>query len=68
MRLSWNEMRAGGWVRSRVGGRDYEKGETQSFYDEFFEIFGPRGIRSFDPVTRLGMQGECALLTTRPCR
>ena len=43
MRLSWNEVRAraaafaGEWADAR-----YEKGETQSFYNEFFEIFGVR--------------------------
>ncbi len=41
MRLSWNEIRA----RAAVFARDwadagYEKGETQSFYNEFFDIFG----------------------------
>ncbi len=41
MRLSWNEIRsrasrfADEWKDS-----GYEKGETQSFYNEFFEIFG----------------------------
>ena len=40
MRLSWNEMRvraaefANGWRDAT-----YEKGETQSFYNAFFEIF-----------------------------
>ena len=39
MRLSWNEIRA----RAAEFGREwadatYEKGETQSFYNEFFEI------------------------------
>ena len=43
MRLSWNEMRARAarfadeWKHAA-----YEKGETQSFYNEFFEIFGVR--------------------------
>jgi len=43
MRLSWNEIRdraaafAGEW---RDAG--YEKGETQTFYNEFFEVFGKR--------------------------
>ena len=43
MRLSWNEIRvraaafAGEW---RDGA--YEKGETQSFYNDFFEVFGVR--------------------------
>ena len=43
MRLSWNEMRARG-ARFADEWRDaaYEKGETQSFYNAFFEIFGVR--------------------------
>lgn len=41
MRLSWNEIRA----RAAVFAQDwkdahYEKGETQSFYNAFFQIFG----------------------------
>ena len=41
MRLSWNEIRA----RAAEFARDwadasYEKGETQSFYNDFFEVFG----------------------------
>lgn len=41
MRLSWNEVRvrarqfSNKWADAR-----YEKGETQTFYNEFFEIFG----------------------------
>ena len=43
MRLSWKEVRN----RAAVFAREwreatYEKGETQSFYNEFFEIFGVR--------------------------
>ena len=43
MRLSWNEVRARAAVFAREW-RDaaYEKGETQSFYNEFFEVFGVR--------------------------
>ena len=43
MRLSWNEIRpraasfAKNWANAT-----YEKGETQSFYNDFFEIFGVR--------------------------
>ncbi|MCY3579485.1 MAG: hypothetical protein OXH33_02845 [bacterium] len=42
-RLSWNEIR----VRAARFARDwqgasYEKGETQTFYNEFFEVFGVR--------------------------
>ena len=29
-------------IRRRVGHATYESGETQSFYNEFFEIFGVR--------------------------
>ena len=41
MRLSWNEMRARAAAFAKKW-RDaaYEKGETQSFYNDFFEIFG----------------------------
>ncbi len=40
MRLSWNEIR----VRAAQFAQDwkdagYEKGETQSFYNDFFDIF-----------------------------
>ncbi len=43
MRLSWNEVR----VRAAAFADEwreaaYEKGETQSFYNEFFEVFGVR--------------------------
>ena len=43
MRLSWNEVRA----RAAAFADDwrdaaYEKGETQSFYNAFFEVFGVR--------------------------
>ena len=41
MRLSWNEIRprASKFAREWADAA-YEKGETQSFYNEFFEIFG----------------------------
>ena len=43
MRLSWNEVRARAAALAHEW-RDaaYEKGETQSFYNEFFEVFGVR--------------------------
>ena len=43
MRLSWNEIRprAAEFAREWADAT-YEKGETQSFYNEFFEIFGKR--------------------------
>ena len=57
-RLSWNEVR----IRAAKFAREwqnahYEKGETQTFYNEFFEIFGVRRrqIASFEePVKKLG--------------
>ena len=43
MRLSWNEIRARAASFAREwAGAGYEKGETQSFYNDFFEIFGVR--------------------------
>ena len=43
MRLSWNEIRARAADFAREwADAAYEKGETQSFYNEFFEIFGKR--------------------------
>jgi hypothetical protein len=57
-KLSWNEVRvraarfAEEWKEAR-----YEKGETQTFYNEFFEIFGVRRrqVATFEePVKKLG--------------
>ena len=43
MRLSWNEIRArAARFASEWAGESREKSETQSFYNEFFEIFGVR--------------------------
>ena len=43
MRLSWNEIRARAASFAREwADAAYEKGETQSFYNDFFEIFGVR--------------------------
>ncbi len=41
MRLSWNEIRvrAAEFARKWAGAA-YEKGETHSFYNDFFEVFG----------------------------
>lgn len=58
MRLTWNEIRlraatfAEDWA-----GQGYEKGQTQLFYRDFFDIFdvSVRRVASFEePVTRLG--------------
>ena len=41
MRLSWNEIRArAARFAEEWHGASYEKGETQSFYNDFFEVFG----------------------------
>ena len=43
MRLSWNEVRARAAAFARKWeGAGYEKGETQSFYNDFFALFGVR--------------------------
>lgn len=66
-RLSWNEIRA----RAAKFSEDwkdasYEKGETQSFYNDFFQIFGQsrRKVATFEePVKKLGLgQGFIDLL------
>ena len=41
MRLSWNEIRTRAAAFAREwAAASYEKGETQSFYNDFFQIFG----------------------------
>ena len=43
MRLSWNEIRSrAAQFSAEWANATYESGETQSFYNEFFEIFGVR--------------------------
>lgn len=58
MRLSWNEIKARS-ARFADEWRDahYERGESQTFYNEFFNVFGVtrRRVASFEePVKRLG--------------
>ena len=58
MRLSWNEIRARS-ARFAEEWKDahYERGESQTFYNEFFEVFGVtrRRVASFEePVKSLG--------------
>jgi len=56
LHLSWNEIRARAarfseeWAEAR-----YEKGETQSFYNDFFEVFGVkrRQVASFEESVKL---------------
>ena len=43
MRLSWNEIRArAGAFAKEWHDAHYEKGETHSFYNKFFKVFGVR--------------------------
>ena len=43
MRLSWNEIRSrAAQFAAEWANATYESGETQSFYNDFFEIFGVR--------------------------
>ena len=64
MRLSWNEMRARAarfadeWKHAA-----YEKGETHSFYNEFFEIH-PAARQSPAPRSFLDLE-EAVLQTDR---
>ncbi len=58
MRLSWNEIRARAAAFARKWeGAGYEKGETQLFYRDFFDVFGMsvRRVATFEePVKLLG--------------
>lgn len=58
MRLSWNTIRANAaaFAREWADAR-YERGDTQTFYNEFFEVFGVkrRKVATFEePVKKLG--------------
>ena len=55
MRLSWNEIRA----RAKAFANDwagaaYEKGETQSFYNDFFNVFGKprRSVATYEEAVK----------------
>jgi hypothetical protein len=62
MRLSWPEIRA----RAAKFAQDwkdahYERGETQTFYNEFFEVFGAsrRRVATYEePVKRPGLSAS----------
>lgn len=58
MRLNWNTIRANAatFAREWADAR-YERGDTQTFYNEFFELFGVkrRKVATFEePVKKLG--------------
>ena len=57
MRLSWNEIRSrAAQFATEWANATYESGETQSFYNDFFEIFGVRRrtvVRYEEHVRRL---------------
>ena len=58
MRLSWNEIRArAATFAQEWAGAGYEKGQTQLFYRDFFDVFGMpvRRVAAFEePVKLLG--------------
>ena len=60
MRLSWNEIGArSARFADEWKNAHYERGETQTFYNEFFEVFGVtrRRVASFEePVKKLGAE------------
>lgn len=67
MRLSWNEVRVRAATFAEVHKDDhYEKGQTQTFYNEFFAIFDVKASRvaSFEHAVKLlgGNQGFIDLL------
>ena len=58
LRLTWNDIRANAaaFAREWADAR-YERGESQSFYNDFFEVFGlrRRRVATFEePVRKLG--------------
>ena len=51
MRLSWNEIRIrAARFAEEWKGAYYERGQSQTFYNEFFEVFGVtrRRVASFE--------------------
>ena len=60
MRLSWNEIRArAATFAQEWQGAGYEKGQTQLFYRDFFDVFGVpvRRVAAFEePVKLLGVK------------
>ncbi len=58
MRLSWNEIRArAAAFAAEWKDAHYERGQTQLFYNDFFEVFGvkTRRVATFEePVKKLG--------------
>lgn len=61
MRLSWNEIRRrAAAFASDWAGKGYEKGETQLFYRDFFDIFGVpvRRVATFEEPVRQLAEGR----------
>src|SRR6202035_109197 len=61
MRLDWNDIKArAAKFAEDWNGAQYERGETQTFYNEFFQLFGVtrRRVASFErPVKLLKKRG-----------
>ncbi|WOH59467.1 type IIL restriction-modification enzyme MmeI [Bradyrhizobium sp. BWC-3-1] len=71
MRLSWNEIRvrAARFAREWVG-EGYEKGQTQLFYRDFFDVFGVpvRRVASFEePVKNWAKNAAISISSGRAC-
>jgi len=71
MRLSWNEVR----VRAASSAKEwrdaaYEKGETQSFYNELFEVFDVRrrSVARYEEHVGKLSSAASGVRTTRPRR
>ena len=69
MRLSWDEVRfRAAKFADEWRGAAYEKGETQSFYNDFFEIFGVerRSVARYEEhVKRMGAVSPAPRLTLK---
>ena len=69
MRLSWNEIRvrASSFAR-KWADAGYEKGETQSFYNDFFRIFGVRRESVARYEEQVAKRSSSAVLRDRQAR
>ena len=67
MRLGWDEIaRRAKAFSEEWKDAHYEKGETQSFYNDFFEVFGIRRRTVADGVGRCGSLPAPAALRKDP--
>jgi hypothetical protein len=71
MRLGWNEIRArAASFAEEWKNAHHELGESQTFYNGLFEVFGVtrRRVASFEePVKRLGKERGLSIFSRRVC-